>query len=128
MLWNYWPCLFLALIEIGTNCTPEDAQKCCMKNMFLNLTEKHLYRSHFFNLQSTTLRKKKLLHKCFSVSFPESLRTTLLSNNCERLLFYKTFLPSAVFKMAFKTLITALVVYSFIERILNNMKVSISWN
>ena len=63
----------------------------CKKDVlenFAKFTRKHLYQSLFFNnvtaLSPATLLKKRLWHRCFSVTFAKFLRTPFLT---EHLLF-----------------------------------------
>ena len=58
-------------------------EKGVLKNL-AKLTGKHLRHSHFLNkvavLKSTTLLKRRLRHRCFSVNVAKSLRTPFLQN------------------------------------------------
>ena len=55
-----------------------------MKNVFLNISQKHLCQSFFFNkvagLRSATLLKKRLWHRCFPVNFAKFLGRPFLQN------------------------------------------------
>ena len=63
-----------------------------LKN-FVNFTGKHPCQSLFWNKFITTLLKKRLWHRCFSVKFANFLRTSFLYNTSERLLLTSSKLP-----------------------------------
>ena len=68
----------------------------CSVNVFLEISQnsqkKHLCQSLLFNnvagLKPETLLKKRLWHRCFSVSFAKFLTTPFLQNTSERLLLF----------------------------------------
>ena len=63
-------------------CSPEVFCKKGVFKNFVKVTGKHLCWSFFLNkisgLQSTTLLKKRLHHKCFPVNFAKFLRTAFI--------------------------------------------------
>ena len=67
-------------------------QRCSVKKgvlkNFANFLGKHLYWSLFLiKLQAYNFIKKRLRQRCFPVQFAKILRTSILKNICERLLF-----------------------------------------
>ena len=70
-------------------------EKSVLRN-FAKFTEKHLCQSLYFNkvagLRPATFLKKRLWYMCVLVNFAKFLRTLILKNNCEQLLwFYQKF-------------------------------------
>ena len=68
-------------------------QRCSVKKgvlkNFANFLGKHLYWSLFLiKLQAYNFIKKRLRQRCFPVQFAKILRTSILKNICERLLFW----------------------------------------
>ena len=81
------PCLFLS------TCQKQSLKVFCEKDVlkkFAKFTGKHLNWILFLNkvagLRPTTLLKKRLQHRCFSVNFAKLSRTTFLQNTSVQLL------------------------------------------
>ena len=81
-------------------------QTCSLKKgvlrNFVKFTGKYLCQSLFFNkvtgLRPTTLFKRRLWHRCFSVNFVKFLRTGFLQNIYGRLLLHRKIVHSMLLK------------------------------